>query len=593
MNNTLFITRELASLHGSSLQIRFHCPGVLLSAELVSDDQIVRLALPLLYFGDSWSCTFDVSGLAAGKYRVRVRPPAGVPLAFGRTIALRYGANLRAGAARTVTGSTIGGEEQSSHVRLIAHGESLVLWIGDRLPGEGDFGPDQQSGEAATRFSVVSSAYQVENYLDEFFESITGQSYPSEAIEIVIVDDGSTDRSASVIRKWQRKHGGKIRYLHQRNGGPASARNAGLGLAKNPWVTFMDADNFVDPNYFQTVHAAIRTYSSALAMISCNVITYEERMRIRIDDHPLRFRFADGEKLVPATRLGRFLQLNASSVFFRRDLIDANDLRFDDRIRPGFEDAHFDARYLLAAGGLSVLFLPSAIHYSRRRANRTSLKQTGPSDPRTYSDQIEFGCLALLREAAKSGPAPRQVQDTVLYSLSWQFRQIVDSPESLDFLTREQRQFYLQILTRIFELIETRTILEYDAYGLPFAHRVGILHLFKKEAPPHHQAVVEQLDQSGLLQIRYWTSRPEIVPAISINGEAAPLSSHETRLIEFLGRPFVREHTATLAAPRDCTLTATLEDRSMLLSRSGGSPAISLRSTEIAARPPRNGIAGT
>src|SRR5262249_49809771 len=91
------------------------------------------------------------------------------------------------------------------------------------------------------RYSVISPVYNVEKYLDAFFESVTGQSLAFKStIELIMVDDGSTDGSAKIIKRWQKKFPQNIKYLHKENGGISSARNMGLAAASHDWITFID-----------------------------------------------------------------------------------------------------------------------------------------------------------------------------------------------------------------------------------------------------------------------------------------------------------------------------------------------------------------
>jgi len=86
------------------------------------------------------------------------------------------------------------------------------------------------------RVSVIIPAYNSEQYLAEALDSVAVQGYAP--LEVIVVDDGSTDGTAGVVARFP-----SVRYLYQANRGPASARNAGLGLANGELVAFLDADD--------------------------------------------------------------------------------------------------------------------------------------------------------------------------------------------------------------------------------------------------------------------------------------------------------------------------------------------------------------
>jgi glycosyltransferase involved in cell wall biosynthesis len=83
--------------------------------------------------------------------------------------------------------------------------------------------------------SVIVPAYQAEAFLDEALESALGQDY--EPIEVIVVDDGSTDRTAEVAARHE------VQLLRRAHGGPAPARNSGLAAARGEFITILDADD--------------------------------------------------------------------------------------------------------------------------------------------------------------------------------------------------------------------------------------------------------------------------------------------------------------------------------------------------------------
>lgn len=89
--------------------------------------------------------------------------------------------------------------------------------------------------------SCVIPAYNAARYIAEALDSVCRQTYPVR--EIIVVDDGSTDGTAEVVRRFPRD----VIYMRKANGGHAAARNAGLGLARGDFVAFLDADDFWEP----------------------------------------------------------------------------------------------------------------------------------------------------------------------------------------------------------------------------------------------------------------------------------------------------------------------------------------------------------
>lgn len=96
------------------------------------------------------------------------------------------------------------------------------------------------------KVSVIVPVYNAEKYIDATIESILTQTHKN--LELIIVDDGSTDSSASLCRDWQKKDN-RVRYICQKNAGVSAARNNGLDKATGEYIVFCDADDWIDKEY--------------------------------------------------------------------------------------------------------------------------------------------------------------------------------------------------------------------------------------------------------------------------------------------------------------------------------------------------------
>lgn len=115
--------------------------------------------------------------------------------------------------------------------------------------------------------SIVVPVYKVEEYLSKCIESLLGQTY--EHIEIILVDDGSPD-SCPEICEYYCKKDGRIKVIHQDNGGLAAARNVGLAHAKGEYVAFVDSDDYVGAHYIESLYNAIECCGADISI--CNYI---------------------------------------------------------------------------------------------------------------------------------------------------------------------------------------------------------------------------------------------------------------------------------------------------------------------------------
>ncbi|MBQ1995683.1 MAG: glycosyltransferase family 2 protein, partial [Clostridia bacterium] len=91
-------------------------------------------------------------------------------------------------------------------------------------------------------FSVIVPVYKVEEYLRETLCSLENQTIGFENIQLIIVNDGSTDKSGEICREFQNQHNENVIYIEKENGGVSSARNAGMPFIEGKYVNFLDAD---------------------------------------------------------------------------------------------------------------------------------------------------------------------------------------------------------------------------------------------------------------------------------------------------------------------------------------------------------------
>lgn len=119
--------------------------------------------------------------------------------------------------------------------------------------------------------SVIVPVYNVVRFLDRCVESIVAQTYPK--IEILLVDDGSTDGSSLKCDSWADKDD-RISVIHKENGGLSDARNAGLDVCLGEYIAFVDSDDYVDPRFIESMFDALNRYSSTVSV--CDVIREDE-----------------------------------------------------------------------------------------------------------------------------------------------------------------------------------------------------------------------------------------------------------------------------------------------------------------------------
>lgn len=209
------------------------------------------------------------------------------------------------------------------------------------------------------KISIIVPVYNVEKYVEKCIQSLINQSYKN--IEIILVDDGSNDRSNKILDEYA-KVDSRILTIHQKNKGVSAARNAGLKVATGEYVGFVDPDDYVDYQMYETMLKKIELNMSDLAVCGFSKVT-------ELSDKEEIFEIKD-ELLSPKKcvedlfdfRGGYAIKPSVWNKLFRRDKI--GDLKFDENIGIS-EDLKFVVQYILKCN--SIVYVKQAFYKNLQR----------------------------------------------------------------------------------------------------------------------------------------------------------------------------------------------------------------------------------
>ncbi|MEO9863440.1 MAG: glycosyltransferase [Yoonia sp.] len=341
-----------------------------------------------------------------------------------------------------------------------------------------------QSRRTEPKFTMVVATYNVAPYINDFFESIQAQSGGIGDLEVIIVNDGSTDQSGNIAREWAERHPSNFHYVTQENQGVAAARNTGLSRAKGEWVCFPDPDDFLSPDYLAYMRTEIRRPRiRKLLAVTAPLIFYHEVTKEFTDDHPLNGRFKSKVMRYKSTDMRHILLAHTSSTFMRRADIIAHGLEFDTRIRPSFEDAHFIIRLLLLCPNRTISFLSQPKYYYRKRQAENSLVDNLVTNAEWYGPHLKYAYLSLLQEAKRlRGYVPTFVQANILFSLTSKLRYLIGPNFDSTILDIPSQKRFMNELQNVMDYITTPNIERLKLPGFFPIHRAGLIALFKNDS---------------------------------------------------------------------------------------------------------------
>ncbi|MCL1906319.1 MAG: glycosyltransferase family 2 protein [Propionibacteriaceae bacterium] len=223
--------------------------------------------------------------------------------------------------------------------------------------------------------SAIIPVYNTEDYLSATIESILRQDIGfGKHVELILVNDGSTDGSRTVCERYQKQWPDNVILLDQSNSGPASAMNSGLRNAQGEYVHFMGSDDLLSRSFYRSAIRFFAKVENEVDLVSCKVTFFENS----IDQHYLNWKYSKTRvinlDLEPEASL-----YHLPTCLVRREVL-ANKA-FDERLVIS-EDVHLLMRILLEKKAYGVLSGP-VYHYRKRKA-RGSLIDTKLHNPQYF-----------------------------------------------------------------------------------------------------------------------------------------------------------------------------------------------------------------
>lgn len=221
-------------------------------------------------------------------------------------------------------------------------------------------------GNAA--ISVIVPVYNVEQYLPRCLDSLLGQSFSD--LEVILVEDGSVDTSGIICDAYAARDS-RIRVIHKDNGGLSQARNVGLAAATGKYVGFVDSDDYVETDMFQTLYENMLRFDAQISV--CGVYDCYPNQTITTADTTSTFA-VDGVEALEMALESRDFPLYVWNKLYERRIFEG--IRFPEG--KVYEDAFVMIPLLDRAKRVAVTMEPK-YHYMRRAGSVTT-KPYSPAD---------------------------------------------------------------------------------------------------------------------------------------------------------------------------------------------------------------------
>ena len=301
--------------------------------------------------------------------------------------------------------------------------------------------------------SVIIPVYNVEKYLDICVESVVRQTY--ENLEIILVDDGSTDNCHAICDEWARKDS-RIKVIHKQNGGQGEARNMGIQAATGSYIGFVDSDDFISPEMYERLLNLLKKNNADL--IQCAMQKFESypytlpqasddfSIRIFTKKEAVRFLIAEGK-----------ITSTCPSILLKSEI--AKEIPFD--LGMINEDVMWVYRALVNSERIIVTDEKLYAYYQRPDSTMNSKYSEKRFDAlkanlmRSDAVKTDFPDLFPLAERAYAGGC--------MYHYQWLCR-LDDTEEYRDFRKRLHKMFLSSDLKSVFSVTDLKYKIWYTAF---------------------------------------------------------------------------------------------------------------------------------
>lgn len=274
--------------------------------------------------------------------------------------------------------------------------------------------------------SVVIPIYNVSEYISAAINSVIQQTINISNMEIILVDDGSTDGSSEIATEFAKRYPQNIIYKRQVNRGVSAARNRGLRLAKGRYIHFFDADDILSNDFYEQAVKFFDAHHHEIDFVATKLKFFDEI----IDSHPLNYKFKTS-RVIDITNEPNNPILHVISAVFRRAALDG--IHFDERLSIA-EDVKFLSDVLIKKKKYGVLKSP-VYHYRKRSSGGSAIG--GKERNRDYYLSVPALVYHYMLDSWQKAGGVGVAEYTILYDLSYRLGQ-----KSQSILSQTEQRHY-------------------------------------------------------------------------------------------------------------------------------------------------------
>ena len=221
------------------------------------------------------------------------------------------------------------------------------------------------------KVSVIVPIYNVENYLNRCLDSLINQTMQD--IEIILVNDGSTDKSGDIAKEYAKKYSEKVKYLEKENGGLSDARNFGMPYATGEYIAFLDSDDYIEKKAYEEMYNKAKEDDADY--VECDFL-WEYPNKVKQDK---RFNYNNKKEMLA------FVRVVAWNKLIRRKILLDNGINFPKGLR--YEDVEFTYKLIPHINTISYID-KCFVHYTQRKNSIANVQNERTAEIFTVLDHV-------------------------------------------------------------------------------------------------------------------------------------------------------------------------------------------------------------
>lgn len=194
------------------------------------------------------------------------------------------------------------------------------------------------------KVSIIIPIYNVEKYVERAVESVLNQSIKE--IEVILINDGSTDKSGELIKKYEVDH--RVTIINKKNEGQGKARNIGIEISKGNYVGFVDADDWIDERFYESMIDKVKKENAQMAIAGRKIIDVNNKLKMTVNQLEVvgNFKCYDDKKNYISNKFFYPYSAIVCNKLYSSKIIKEKNIRFKDVSEVGSEDTLFNYEFI-------------------------------------------------------------------------------------------------------------------------------------------------------------------------------------------------------------------------------------------------------